>query len=360
MKLPPPVHANTTAAAILRHHETRVDRRRLHLGVSEIGGPCDRALWYSFRWASMRTYPGRVLRLFETGNLAEARFVKELRAIGCEIHAVDPETGRQHSFSAVGGHFGGSCDAVGRGMPEGPKTWAILEFKTHNAKSFGELVKNGVKESKPEHWTQMQCYMGFAELDRALYLAVNKDNDDIHSEWIHYEAQAFEDAKARAARIIKADEPPTRISEDPAWFQCRFCPHAGVCHGETVPPATCRSCAHSTPVKGGWRCGVTGDMLAPAAQEEGCASHLYIPPLIPYADAVDAKDAFVIYRTKDGVEFANSMNGEGDGLKVPAYSSAELAARPPSVLLAPDVIAAKLAFPGCTIDGIHQREPSPE
>ena len=30
----------------------------------------------------------------------------------------------------------------------------------------------GVKEAKPEHWAQMQCYMNWAGLERALYIAV--------------------------------------------------------------------------------------------------------------------------------------------------------------------------------------------
>lgn len=53
---------------------------------------------------------------------------------------VDPETGRQFRVEAHGGHFGGSLDAVALGLLEAPKTCHVVEFKTHSAKSFAELV----------------------------------------------------------------------------------------------------------------------------------------------------------------------------------------------------------------------------
>ena len=40
---------------------------RTHLGASLIGKACERALWYDFRWTTKAKFPGRVLRLFETG-----------------------------------------------------------------------------------------------------------------------------------------------------------------------------------------------------------------------------------------------------------------------------------------------------
>jgi hypothetical protein len=144
MKLPEPVHTHTTATAIVQWYEKKVDGPRPHLGASEIGKPCDRALWYSFRWVTKKNFPGRIKRLFDTGFREEVRFLEELRGIGAEVYDCDPDTKQQHRFSAIGGHFGGSCDAIGRGFPEAPKSWAIVEFKTHGAKSFKDLAAKGV------------------------------------------------------------------------------------------------------------------------------------------------------------------------------------------------------------------------
>ena len=45
----------------------RRNAHRPHLGGSQIGHSCSRALWYQFRWTWREEHPGRILRLFETG-----------------------------------------------------------------------------------------------------------------------------------------------------------------------------------------------------------------------------------------------------------------------------------------------------
>ena len=137
---PLPPRASPTVEAILAAYEADAgDGFREHLGASVIGRECDRALWYEFRWITRAAQGGRMLRLFETGRLEEERLIRNLRRIGVTVLDVDPDTGRQWHVQAHGGHFGGSLDGVGLGIPEAPKTWHVLEFKTHNARSFAEL-----------------------------------------------------------------------------------------------------------------------------------------------------------------------------------------------------------------------------
>ncbi|HLT19976.1 MAG TPA: hypothetical protein VKZ96_11010, partial [Thermomicrobiales bacterium] len=84
-----------TLSAIYASYEARQgDGFRDHLGASLIGKSCTRALWYDFRWATPARHSGRILRLFETGQLEEARLVRDLRATGATVLEVDPETGR--------------------------------------------------------------------------------------------------------------------------------------------------------------------------------------------------------------------------------------------------------------------------
>jgi hypothetical protein len=303
-----PKKSHTTANAILEWYEAKTDEPRLHLGCSEIGGPCDRQLWYNFRWASTPEIKGRIRRLFQTGHLAEDRFLADLRAIGVEVLERDPDTGKQFYFSTLGNHFGGSCDGIGRGFPEAPKAWAITEFKTHSSKSFNSLMKDGVLVSKPQHWAQMQCYMLFAELDRALYLAVNKDNDDLYSEWVHFDEVAATTYVERAERVINATKPLTPVSTDFTWYQCKMCNHYGVCHSNQVAQKNCRTCVHATPdlAGQGWICEKFSKVLSFKNQKDACGSHLFIPDLVPYADVVDGSDDWVGYKHKtNGTMFAN-------------------------------------------------------
>nr|WP_203072360.1 PD-(D/E)XK nuclease family protein [Roseomonas ponticola] len=296
-----PIPTNSTVDAIYAAYEAAADHGyREHLGASLIGTGCERAIWYSFRWATRARHTGRLLRLFETGNLAEARFVADLRRIGVTVLEVDPATGRQWKLRDASGHFGGSMDAVALGLPEAPKTWHVCEFKTHSAKSFAKLKAEGVAASKPLHWAQMQAYMQLAGLERAFYLAVCKDTDALYQERVHHDAAAGAAILAKAARIIQAARPPARISMDPAWWECRLCDHHAVCHAGAAAERHCRSCLHATPVAdGAWHCARHGHHPARAEQEAGCALHLYIPDLVPGLQ-LDAGEDWVSYRLPDG------------------------------------------------------------
>lgn len=299
-----------TRDAIFASYEADADTGfRPHLGASQIGKSCERALWYDFRWTTPARFPGRILRLFETGQLEEARIVRNLRRVGATVLEVDPETGRQWRVEAHGGHFGGSLDAVALGLIEAPKTWHVLEFKTHSAKSFRELVAKGVAEVKPQHWAQMQIYMHLTGLTRAMYVAVCKDTDDLYVERVHADGGAAERLLAKAGRVIHAPRPPARISEDPTWFECRFCDHHEICHGEGAAAISCRSCLHSTPVEGGWHCARWDQALDIETQWQGCARHLFIPDLVP-GEVVDAGDDHVVYRMRDGATWVNDARSE--------------------------------------------------
>jgi len=296
--------APTRDAIFAAYEADREDGRRPHLGASQIGKACERALWYDFRWTTPARFPGRMLRLFETGQLEEARLVRNLRRIGATVLEADPETGRQWRVEAHGGHFGGSLDAVARGLIEAPKTWHVLEFKTHSGKSVRELAARGVAGAKPQHWAQMQVYMHLTGLTRAMYVAVCKDTDDIHMERVHADRAAGERLLAKAARVIRSPYPPACISEDPAWWECRFCDHHAVCHEGDAAAVTCRSCLHATPVEGGWHCARWDQGLDLGAQRQGCAKHLFIPDLVP-GEVVDAGDDHVVYRMADGATWTN-------------------------------------------------------
>jgi CRISPR/Cas system-associated exonuclease Cas4 (RecB family) len=310
MRLPEPQHA--TVPAIFAWHESRADDGlRAHLGASLIGHPCERYVWQSFRWIESQRFDGRMLRLFNRGKREEAPVVEELRGIGCEVHA-DDGTG-QYRVSAHGGHFGGSLDGVLRGLPEAPRTWHLLEIKTHSAKSFADLRKQGVRASKPQHFDQMQAYMHLAELPRALYFAVNKDTDELHVERIEHDKAHGEALLTKARRLIEADAPPPRINGDPAWWICKGCQFREQCHGTAAPLVNCRTCLHATPVLDGeageWTCAHYGEPCSEGLQREGCSQHRYIPVLLQrFAEPIDAdeKANTVTYRnTATGAEFVN-------------------------------------------------------
>ena len=309
----PPMFMATVEAIYSAYEDGRNEGFREHLGASLIGKPCERALWYDFRWVTAAQHSGRILRLFQTGHLEEERLVRDLRASGATVLEVDPETGRQFKVEALSGHFGGSLDGLAVGLRESPRTWHVLEFKTHSAKSYAQLVAKGVAASKPQHAAQMQIYMQLMGLTRAFYLAVCKDTDALYAERIEADPAEAERLLAKASRIIDAARPPSRISEDPAWFECRMCSHRAVCHEGAMAAVNCRTCLHSTPVEGGWHCARHDRMRDFGQQLNGCRDHLFIPDLVD-GEVIDVTENFVVYRMKDGTDWVNVVRSEEEAV----------------------------------------------
>lgn len=326
-------HTDQITAAIYEQYKKRGDAElsRGYLGGSAIGGECWRALWYGFRWASPTNFDGRMYRLFQTGHLAEPRFVGDLRSIGAKVWEADPATGKQFSYSDVHGHMRGNLDAVAVNIPGGGKQPHLVEMKTHSAKSFKDLKAKGVKLAKPQHYAQMMVYCGWAKLTRALYLAVNKDTDELYSERLEFNATDFAKLVAKAESIIFAAEPPARLSEDPNYFICNWCDHKAVCHGHKVPQLSCRTCVHATPERDGdarWSCAKWAQDIPLDAQRAGCDHHLPLPFLLTYATTMDAGEGWIEFARKDnGAFFVVVVPGASHPYPhFPIYSSKEIAA----------------------------------
>lgn len=276
--------------------ETLTEGPRKHLGMSEIGNDCSRQLWYKFRWMYSEVHSGRTLRLFKRGHREENRYIEILKGIGCEVFQHEnpvlhyhPESDSYHlgatfnpgdglvhdvsgmleheteaakrglmrkQFRASGvmGHYGGSCDGVAltpwiKGVP------FLLEFKTHNQKSFDKYLEIGVHKSKPQHYSQM-CSYGFKmKIDYAIYFPENKNTDEIRVSVIkldHNEGMLLE---IKAEKIIGSQTAPERISDNPAYYKCKYCPALDLCHKNAKPLKNCRSCVMATPIDDGkWKC----------------------------------------------------------------------------------------------------------
>lgn len=323
--LPRP-EASTVRAIYKAYEDANEQRDGKTIPASQIADECSRKLFYDFRWTTPHeNIPGRTLRLFQTGNIEEERWIEDLRSIGCEVvsHEADPRTGkeRQIRVELCGGHVGGYLDSEILGLPEAPKTWHVGEMKSHNLKSFTALKKDGVKKSKPLHYGQMQMYCHARGRDRAIYLAVCKDNDELYAERVPYDAEYCIRLLARAERIIAANEPPARQSENPEFFSCKWCKHHAICHEDAWPRENCRTCLYSSPEDGGsWSCARFSKPLSLDEQKVGCPAHLWMPSLVPGVQTDCDEDAETItYTLRNGktwVDGAANDNGENDEKEV--------------------------------------------
>lgn len=294
------------------------DENRKHLGFSLIGDECQRKLWYGFRWCKTPKPSPRVKRLFDRGHKEEERFIDYLRGIGCIVYPFDPkwrllkspnneylvteidnirkdmiaidvsdniehikkanEQGLtypvQWRVSAVNGHSGGSLDGKGF-LPKhyGIDEEILFEFKTHGSKSFKDLKAKGMKMSKPVHYAQCCSYGYMLRLNYVCYVAVNKDDDDIHLEVVALNHKTGETLVQKAERIVMSQEPPPRLHENPTFWLCKSCGYFPICHAKQQIERNCRSCKHAEPAKDKqWICNKHNQVLTDdiIANEYGC------------------------------------------------------------------------------------------
>lgn len=311
--LPPHGQCAATAQAIDAAWEAieAKNERRGYIGASSLGKPCERAIWYEFRWAHpQERFDGRMLRLFNTGHEAEDRVIKWLRMAGVEVSDFDPSTSMQQwGFTDLDGHFCGHADGILTGVLEAPKTRHLFECKSHNLKSFDQLAKCGVAVSKPEHVDQMQIYMGYLGVSRGFYFAWCKNDDRIYTERIKFDVAHFSTLKAKAERVKRSDVIPLRISDNPDYYLCKSfnCPAYAICHGDKLPDRTCRTCIHSTPSSGGeWRCEQHNSTLSRDDQINGCGLHLFLPSIVN-GEQIDfnEKNKTITYLMPSGAEWVD-------------------------------------------------------
>ncbi len=254
---------------------------RPHLGASLIGRDCTQELWLSYHWATTKNFPAKVLRLFNRGHLEEARFLALLQIINVDVW-YETEEGGQIRFSDIYGHFGSALDGIGRNIPDlPPDVPAYLEFKTHGEKSFNKVKKNGVRNEKMEHFAQVQICMHEMKLPTTLYMAVNKNTDELYAEIIDYDQEVAVKYLQRAEAIIFSIDGMSKIGSSVSWYQCRFCDQKKVCHGSTAPEINCRTCAHSAPTNTGeWTCARGYSNIQTDEAFVGCSQHVYNPYML--------------------------------------------------------------------------------
>lgn len=293
---------------------------RTHLGASLIGHECKRYLWYVFRWVHHHEHSGRMQRLFNRGHREEARFIEWLEGIGAQVWYENreglmfhPESDSyflgeadvdgmcveiteqsqnykhhiamakthgiefpQYRVSGSGGHFGGSLDAIIK-LPErygipGP---ILGEFKTNGTgPGFNKLLSGGMQIEKPQHYAQTCTYGKFYNLDYALYMNINKNDDDIHVEIVKLDHKIGAHMFAKAEIVITSQTPPPRLSDNATFQTCKYCDFHKVCHEEAPVEKNCRSCKNAKPIDNAeWFCSVYNSAIPKNVIKIGCENH---------------------------------------------------------------------------------------
>jgi hypothetical protein len=217
-----------------------------------------------------------MLRLFNRGQEEEKRFIKWLKLAGFTVWELDEQTGKQFRISGCEGHFGGSLDSV-ICTPERYHIKDFLiwlgEFKTHNENNFNKLKKEGVQKSYPKHYKQMCSYGRLYNLKFGLYIAVNKNDDELYFEIVKLDFILADDLFRKAEHIIHSQTQPQKVSQVETYFECKRCTFVGICHRGEQPEKNCRSCWNAKPTeKATWTCQLNNQIIPDNILIKGCES----------------------------------------------------------------------------------------
>jgi hypothetical protein len=226
------INALVDAALVARHQQ---QRPRDYLGGSRIGEACARKLVYEVTHAPKdvgRDFTGGILRIFDAGHQFEALSIRWLRQAGFDLRDRGAG-GEQFGFAAAAGRLRGHADGVIVAGPNLGIRWPCLwEHKALGQKSWTDLVKHGLRRSKPVYFAQVQLYMAYLQLEVALLTALNRDTLALHHELVPFEADEAQRLSDRAVDILRAagaGELPPRIGGHADFYLCRFCPYAARC-----------------------------------------------------------------------------------------------------------------------------------
>jgi hypothetical protein len=213
--------------------------RRSYLGASLLGHPCERHVYYAIQ-PDMSREPMKAagIKAIQDGHRTEELLIERLRMVpGVTVWNLK-DNGEQWGFQHFDGKLRGHIDGVIVGILQAPKTPHLLEIKCCNLKKFEDLKKKvatfgekgALREWDFQYYVQAQLYLHFFDLTRHYLVCASPGGRDATSCRTEYN-RAFTEAQIeKARRIINAVEPPSRVSDNPSYYICKWCDFFDVCH----------------------------------------------------------------------------------------------------------------------------------
>lgn len=306
--------ATLEAADRALEEQAAQERPREYLGMSQIGDSCSRKLWYDFRKVGREKFDAATLKRFQDGHRTESLIIDRLRMVDGITLVSHREDGNQIGYKDLDGHFSGHLDGDIIGILQAPKTPHVLEVKCCSEKKFKELQKavaelgekQALKKWNPVYYTQGMLYCEYHMRTRHYLVVATPGGRDWMGVRTNADPAHAIQAKAKAKRIIEAQEPPDKLSNDPSYFECRYCSYKGVCHNGDMPERNCRTCLHSSIMQNSeWHCSRFGKKLTFDEQLAGCPAHLYLPKLVP-GEVISTTDVSVTYKLANGATWVDS------------------------------------------------------
>jgi CRISPR/Cas system-associated exonuclease Cas4 (RecB family) len=159
----------------------------------------------------------RILMMFDHGDHIHQLIMKPLLGIrGVQVVAAEVNIPPQELIT-------GRADAI---LSDGKELY-VLDIKSINGQIFKSL-----NEPKEEHINQIQLYLHFFKQKKGILLYVNKDTQELKEFLVDYDLEIPQTLLKGLSELktkIDANVIPSRISDWPENWQCKYCQFKEIC-----------------------------------------------------------------------------------------------------------------------------------
>lgn len=198
---------------------------RNYIGCSTIGNPCNRAIWYAYHNAPCEPIRPQIQVIFDTGRYLENLIINYLEEAGVNLIRPSDENHNLFCFDENNPKFRGHMDGI---IFVGSSP-CVLEIKTMKSSEFENFKRKGLFESHPKYYAQIQAYIGMKQYKSGVLLAMNKDTQAFHHEWVEGDSDYYAVLKAKAEIVGNSNNPPERITGYPLGYTCSRCNYKKIC-----------------------------------------------------------------------------------------------------------------------------------
>jgi hypothetical protein len=210
--------------------EENAGPKRNYLGLSQIGivYECPRKAYFAMTGSPSKSFEGRMLRLFRSGDDIELNIIEDLRLAGFDV------TDQQKEIEATQGDmtFTGHIDGIVHGLETVniSKAPHLLECKSSKDKKFKELLRLGSYEKWNETYkAQAHAYAYLLGLSRVLVCVENKDNSERYFERFKVDKGYALTTLQLAFAIWENGLPIREVCNNPTFYKARWCDYSGEC-----------------------------------------------------------------------------------------------------------------------------------
>ena len=211
-----------TLTKLLEETRQACEPKRNYIGSSEIGNPCWRNIWFNYHGEHKKPRDARTNRILSIGKYLENYVLQLISGIISVQVPIKDAKDKELPY------FFGHPDAIIRLENK----LYVLEIKTANHASFQQLVKHGLRKWNEQYYAQVQCYLGFLNMDSGFLLCLNKNTGQFHDEYVEFDHPYFEQLRIKAKAIHDATIPPPKINKSPLFWTCRMCAFKDKCHSD--------------------------------------------------------------------------------------------------------------------------------